>query len=112
MTPEQLALLAKAKRSLSGAEILFANDLTEQSTSRAYYAMFYIVSAFLLQKNLSFSSHAAVISAFGREFARNNEDFREFHRGIIDAQDMRNRGDYDLDSDISAEDAKQQIALA
>jgi uncharacterized protein (UPF0332 family) len=112
MSDEQRLLLEKAKRSLIGADLLVENNLAELATSRAYYAMFYIASAFLLVKNLSFSSHSAVISAFGREFAKDNQKFREFHRALIDAQDMRNRSDYDLEVNITASEAKQQIDIA
>lgn len=41
------------------------NGLYDFAVSRAYYAMFYIAEAFLLGQDLSFSSHAGVISAFG-----------------------------------------------
>lgn len=112
MKSEQKQLLDKAKRSLIGADLLIENNLPELAVSRAYYAMFYVASAFLLSKQLSFSSHAAVIGAFGREFAREDIDCREFHRSLIDAQDLRNRSDYDLDSEISVEDTEEQIEIA
>ncbi|WP_233258671.1 HEPN domain-containing protein [[Phormidium] sp. ETS-05] len=88
------------------------NNLAELAMSRTYYAMFYIASAFLLAKNLSFSSHSAVIGAFGREFAKDHQKFREFHKALIDAQDLRNRSDYDLDVNITASEAKKQIEIA
>jgi uncharacterized protein (UPF0332 family) len=40
----------------------------ESSVSRTYYAMFYSAQAMLLTKNLSFSSHKGVISAFGEHY--------------------------------------------
>lgn len=112
MIDEQKLLLGKAKRSLIGADLLLENNLAELAMSRTYYAMFYIASAFLLAKNLSFSSHSAVIGAFGREFAKDNQKFREFHKALIDAQDLRNRSDYDLDVNITASEAKKQIEIA
>jgi uncharacterized protein (UPF0332 family) len=112
MTKEQQLLLEKAQRSLQGAELLVSNGFFELAVSRAYYAMFYITSAFILGKGLSFSSHSAVISAFGRDFAKENPQLRGFHRALIDGQDMRNRSDYDLDSGIAAEDAMTQIESA
>ena len=42
--------------------------------------MFYVAEAFLLNEGLTFSSHAAVISAFGRDFARTGRALLEFHR--------------------------------
>jgi uncharacterized protein (UPF0332 family) len=41
------------------------------AASRAYYSLFYIASALLLSRGLSFSSHSGVIANFGKEFARN-----------------------------------------
>jgi uncharacterized protein (UPF0332 family) len=104
--------LEKAWRSLQGAELLIDNGFFELAVSRAYYAMFYIASAFVLGNDLSFSSHSAVISAFGRYFAKDDDRLRAFHRALIDAQDMRNRSDYDFDSGIGEEDAMSQIAIA
>ena len=68
--------------------------------------------AFLLNEGLTFSSHAAVISAFGRDFARTGRVPVEFHRYLIDAQDLRNQGDYDIDSAITEAEANQLIAQA
>ena len=112
MNKEQKLLLEKAKRSLQGAILLSDNDLPELAVSRAYYAMFYIAEAFILEKELSFSSHSAVISAFGKNFAKEGGELRKFHRALINAQDLRNRSDYDLDSDIDNEDAKFQLNMA
>ena len=70
MKPEQLDLLLKARQSLSAAKLLLNNGFPDYAASRAYYAMFYIAEAFLEGEGMSFSSHAAVIGAFGREFAR------------------------------------------
>ena len=35
-----------------------------------------------------------MISAFGREFVKDGIAIEEFHRLVIDAQDLRNPGDY------------------
>ncbi len=61
MKPEQIALLRKAAESLRAAELLATNELFDFAASRAYYTMFYVAEAFLLNKGLTFSSHAAVI---------------------------------------------------
>ena len=102
MKPEQIALLRKAGESLRAADLLAANALLDFAASRAYYTMFYVAEAFLLNEGLTFSSHAAV-SAFGRDFARTGRVPVEFHRYLIDAQDLRNQGDYDIDSATEAE---------
>jgi uncharacterized protein (UPF0332 family) len=112
LKPEQIALLRKAAESLRAAELLATNELFDFAASRAYYTMFYVAEAFLLNEGLTFSSHAAVISAFGRDFARTGRVPVEFHRYLIDAQDLRNQGDYDIDSAITEAEANQLIAQA
>ncbi|MGF1461279.1 MAG: hypothetical protein ACFBSG_19905 [Leptolyngbyaceae cyanobacterium] len=53
------------------------------AASRANYTMFYIAEAFLWHKGLSFSSHAAVVSAFGREIAKPEIVPIQFHRYLL-----------------------------
>jgi uncharacterized protein (UPF0332 family) len=78
MTPEQQALLHKAQRSLEASQNLIEQGFYEFAVSRAYYAMFYIAEALLDQEGLSFSTHAAVISAFGQYLARSGKVPTEF----------------------------------
>ena len=112
MTDEQLDLLLKARQSLSAARLLLENGYPDYAAARAYYSMFYIAEAFLAGEGMSFSSHAAVISAFGREFARTDRVPAEFHRFLIDAQDLRNAGDYGQLNAVTGEQATEQIIRA
>jgi uncharacterized protein (UPF0332 family) len=61
----------------------------------------------LQERGLSFSSHAAVIGTFGREFAKNAVLDQKYHRYLIDAQDLRNIGDYAIGQEI----AEDQVDL-
>lgn len=70
MKLEVYKLIEKAKKSLTASEILAQNKLYNFAGARAYYTMFYIAEAFLWTKEMNFSSHSAVISAFGKEFAK------------------------------------------
>jgi uncharacterized protein (UPF0332 family) len=74
--------------------------------------MFYVTQAFLIGEGMSFSSHAGVISAFGRDFARTGKVPIQFHRFLIDAQDLRNTGDYGQLNAISVDQANEQITNA
>ncbi|AOW98375.1 MAG: HEPN domain-containing protein [Moorea sp. SIO4G2] len=112
MSPEQLDLLLKARQSLGAARVLLDNGYPDYAASRAYYTMFYIAEAFLAGEGMSFSSHAAVISAFGRDFARTGRVPVEFHRFMIDAQDLRNAGDYGQLNAVTAQQATEQITNA
>jgi uncharacterized protein (UPF0332 family) len=112
MTPEQLELLIKARQSISAARLLLDNSFPDYAASRAYYAMFYIAEAFLEGEGMSFSSYSAVIGAFGREFARTGRVPADFHGFLIDAQDLRNTGDYGGLNTVTAEQANEQIVCA
>jgi uncharacterized protein (UPF0332 family) len=112
LTPEQQALLDKARRSIEAAQSLIQQKFYDFAVSRAYYAMFYIAEALLDQEGLSFSSHAAVISAFGQHLARPGKIPSEFHRQLIDAQAQRTRADYDTQPDLSQIDAEIIVSQA
>jgi uncharacterized protein (UPF0332 family) len=113
LTPEQDAFVNKAEESLQAAQLLAGQGFYNFAVSRAYYTMFYIASAFLLSKGLSFSSHAGVISAFGQQFARTGLVPSEFHRYLIEGQDNRNIGDYDvIGPGITETQALEQLTRA
>ncbi|MBD2773503.1 HEPN domain-containing protein [Iningainema tapete] len=112
MTPEQIFLLRKADNTLRAAKLLVTNSFPDSAASRAYYTMFYVVEAFLLGEGLTFSSHAAVISAFGREFVRTGRVSVEFHRYLIEAQNKRIQADYNIDSSITESQATELISRA
>jgi uncharacterized protein (UPF0332 family) len=100
VTAELAAFISKARESLAASKLLAANQLYDFAGSRAYYTMFYIAEAFLWAKGFSFSSHAAVISGFGREIAKAGVVPIEFHRYLIDAQDKRTQADYSIDDEV------------
>ena len=112
MNANQRALLNKAQRSVAAGHRLAVDGDLDFAVSRAYYAMFYTAQAFLFGKRRRFSKHSAVIAAFGQEFAKDEEALREFHHGIIEAQDARNVGDYQVDVILSAEDVQIHLDRA
>ena len=112
MMNEQRELLLKAHQSLEAAKLLLANNFPDYATSRAYYSMFYIAEAFLEGKGLSFSKHSAVIAAFGREFAKTQRLTRDFHRFLIEAQELRTTGDYGQLNAVTTDQAAEQIDRA
>jgi uncharacterized protein (UPF0332 family) len=112
MTPEQAALLKKARDSLRAARLLSEQRFYDFAASRAYYAMFYVVEALLLGEGLSFSKHSAVIAAFGQRFAKTGRVPSEYHRYLIQGEASRNVGDYDTGPGLSEADAAEQIAHA
>ena len=99
------ALIHKAKESLGAARSLIKDNYFDFAASRAYYAMFYVAEALLVRIGQSYNKHSAVISAFGREYAKTGKLDTRFHRWLLDAQDFRNIGDYGIGAHVSKDDA-------
>jgi uncharacterized protein (UPF0332 family) len=112
MSPEIQELLERAVQSQKAAVKLLRGGFPNFAASRAYYAMFYIAQALLLSKGLSFSSHSAVIAAFGKEFAKTNIFNPDFHRYLLEAQDRRNIGDYGMLGSLSIEEVQEILDWA
>lgn len=103
------SLIERAKRYLKSAEILLEEGDYESSVSRTYYAMFYSAQAMLLTKNLSFSSHKAIISAFGEYFVKTGIFSREMGREFNKAFEKRQIGDYEYTFVITKEEAEEML---
>jgi len=112
MTTDRDELLQQARDSLAAAKLLLNNGFAGYSAARSYYTMFYVVSAILLDKDLAFSKHSAVISGFGREFIKTGEIPTHFHRYLIEAQELRQMGDYGKSNEVTIEKATEQITHA
>jgi len=103
------SLVEKAKKYLRSAEILLKEGDYESSVSRTYYAMFYCAQAMLLTKNLSFSSHKGVISAFGEHFVKTGVFPKEMGRELNRAFEKRQLGDYEYTFVISKREAEEML---
>lgn len=82
------------------------NDHSDFAASRAYYAMFYVAQALLAHLGQAYSKRAAVIAAFGREYAKTRRLDAKYHQWLITAQNLRNTGDYGIDAHVSQRDAE------
>ena len=105
-------LIKKARRSANAAKELLDKEFPDFSVSRSYYAMYYATQAILLTKNLAFSEQAAAISALGRDFVKIGIFPIGLHDNILDAFDLRQKGDYDAANYISKEIATTTLKHA
>lgn len=112
MNADQLALMSRAKENIQGAKGLIDMKLYNIAVSRAYYAMFYLAQALLLSKSLSFSKHSAVNAAFGKHFSKTGLLPKHLHGYLLQAQEDRHVGDYDVLTDFSQQEAMEQVAHA
>ncbi len=112
MNPEVSELFDKAKRSIKTAGKILKDGEVDFAGSRAYYAMFYVAEALLLERGLAFSSHSAIIANYGKEFAKTKLLNPKFHNYLIKSQDRRNIGDYAIGSHLTQEEVKEMLAWA
>ncbi|MFP4062844.1 MAG: HEPN domain-containing protein [Halochromatium sp.] len=103
-------LLRKAQRYLDSARLLREAGDRDSAVSRTYYAAFYLAEILLDALGLSFSSHRAVISAFGQQFAKTGRLDARFHRLLISAFEKRQRADYLADAGLDDTEVAQLIA--
>ena len=111
-TPEIQRLLDYANESHEAAKVLIQSGFIGFSAAQSYYTMFYLTEALLLSKGLKFSSHSAVIAAYGKEFSKTNVLDPKFHRRLIVAEERREDGHYGASQNISNEDALESFQWA
>jgi uncharacterized protein (UPF0332 family) len=104
-----VALLTKASEKLESARIMYENARYDDAVSRTYYAAFHAMTAALLSKNLSFSSHGQLIGAFNREFIKTGIFPKDFTVIIQALFDDRQIGDYGLLVKMSKSTAREHI---
>jgi uncharacterized protein (UPF0332 family) len=97
-------MLAKARRYLNSAETLRQQQDYDSAMSRLYYAMFYAAEALLLAQGHTFSSHRAVISAFGKLLVKTGLLPPELHQWLREAFDKRQLSDYEFLTGIGDEE--------
>jgi len=73
ITPQIQALINRAADSHQAAKFLLDKGFFNFSAAQSYYTIFYMTEALLHSKGLQFSSHSAVMAAFG-----NSSQRREF----------------------------------
>lgn len=101
------SLISRSERYMKSAGLLIKDGDYESAVSRVYYAMFYCIEAVLLTKELSFSSHKAVISAFGEHFVKTGIFPKNMSKAITLAFEKRQFGDYEFTFVITKEEAEE-----
>ena len=111
-TVETKKLLERAEESHAAAKVLLEGKLANYSAAQSYYTMFYLAEALLYSKNLRFSSHSAVLAAYGKEFSKTKILDPKFHHNILVAEKRRETGHYGIEKEVSIEEAKESFEWA
>jgi uncharacterized protein (UPF0332 family) len=62
------------------AKVLTDRGHIRFAAAQSYYTIFYLAQSMLLSKGLTFSSHSAVVAAYGKEFSKSGLLDPKFHR--------------------------------
>ncbi len=101
--------LEEAKEKLDSAKLLLENGYFKDAVSRAYYCMYNAARALLLTKDLSPKTHKGLISKFGEEFMKMEDDAKNYATILHKAEDLREMADYGVYKEISREMAESVI---
>lgn len=104
--------LMRTKETLEDARILFGKKKLFSTVNRIYYAMFYVVSALLLIRNLSSSKHTGILGLFNKEFVRDGIVSRDLGRFYNEMFEFRQKGDYKDLVRFKREDVRQWLERA
>lgn len=111
MTPEVVDYWNRALQALRTAEKLIEDD-PDASASRAYYAAFYGVSAFLAFEQRSFVKHTGVERAVHRDFVKAGLWPVEVGAAFSWLVSLRYTGDYGGEEHVGLEDARAAVEKA
>ena len=100
MTNEVKKYLEKAEHALEVAEALIKDGYLPDAASKIYYSMFYAAQALLKSEGIEVVKHSAVESAFGYYFAKPGRIDPKYHRMLMNAREIREIADYDIEEEI------------
>lgn len=89
-----------------------AQGFYSTAVNRAYYAIFYASNALLATQGLSRGKHSGVIAAFRQHFVKPGLIEAKYGRTYGRLMDDRHGADYDLETDIEAEQAAVDVENA
>ena len=104
--------MEKAEEKLNASEYLFEGKFYGDSTSRAYYGMYYSARALLALKEIYPKTHKGVITQFGLEFVKQGFVDETLGRAMNYAHDRREEADYSIDLEITEEEAEDILESA
>lgn len=104
----QLAL-ERAEDTLEESVHNLDGGFTIATANRAYYVIFYCLTALLYTEGVQTKRHSGAQGKFHELFIRTARFPHETISWIQAAFQLRQAGDYDLETDISMEEAKQSL---
>lgn len=104
--------LERANEELDTVELLFNNERLKAANNRAYYAIYYSLTAVLCLEPIAFKKHKDTIGYFNKNYVHTGIFPEELGRNISKAAKIRHASDYDEFYVASKEEAEKQIQTA
>lgn len=104
--------LERAREEHQTAELLFANDKLKAANNRAYYAIYFALTAVLCLEPIVFKRHKDTIAYFNQNYVHTEKFPKEIGKAISKAAKVRHASDYDDFYIASREEAEKQIQTA
>ena len=105
-------IIEKAADALSDAEFNFQHERYEAAINRAYYAIFYSISALLEAKQISTKTHQGAHNKFNELYLKTGLLPLELNTCLDVVFSLRQSGDYDLRFDPDKVEAASAIENA
>jgi len=104
--------LDRAKEEYDTAQLLFDNNKLKASNNRAYYAIYYALTAVLCLESMAFKKHKDTIAYFNKNYVHGGKFPGDIGRKIAKSVKIRHVSDYDEFYIASREEAENQISTA
>lgn len=112
MNEEIRLTLSAASDCLLDAKAMLESKRFKASVSRSYYAIFHSAKAALLSKNITAYTHQGVNMQFGKHFVKPGIFDKSLTRLFSKLLDTRQKADYEIGFNASAEDAQNAYSEA
>lgn len=104
--------IERALEELDTARLLFVNDRWKAANNRAYYSIYYAVTAVLCLEPVAFRRHKDTLAYFNKNYVHTEKFARGLGRRIAKAEKIRHASDYDEFYITSREETEEQIQTA
>lgn len=104
--------LDRAREEIDTAELLYDNDRLKAANNRAYYSIYYALTAVLCLEPIAFKKHKDTIAYFNKNYVHTGKFPGEVGRKVAKAAKVRHASDYDEFYIASKDEAKNQIQTA
>lgn len=105
-------IIEKSKRALDSSKRDIVSGSFDFASSRAYYAVFYLLEAVLLIDEKSFSKHSGVISNFNHDYVKSGIFPVWVSKYIKTLLKRRELSDYSFSIEISKDEAEESLEMA